>query len=272
MRKQTIIDAESTAASLDLREFLQYRDLFLTLAHRDLRVRYAQSFLGVLWAFMQPAITLCIFTVIFSQALSVETSGVPYPLYASAGLIAWTFFAYVMTNAGGSIIGAQSMIKKIYFPRLIIPLSKAIVGLVDFFVAFLIYVGLALHYGHAFTSTLFWLPLFIAGAIVTGLAVGIWLSALTIRYRDFQYVIPFMVQIGMWLTPVAYPARMLPRKFLSVYFLNPMVGVLDGFRWCLVDGPPLDGYSYVSFGVMALLFVTSIYYFKRVEKQMADLV
>ena len=120
MRKRTVIDASSSAFSLDLGEFLQYRDLFLTLAHRDLRVRYAQSFLGILWAFMQPAITLCIFTLIFSQALSVETGGVPYPLYASAGLIAWTFFAYVMTNAGGSIIGAQSMIKKIYFPRLII--------------------------------------------------------------------------------------------------------------------------------------------------------
>ncbi len=271
MRKRTVIEADGSGSS-DIIEILRYKDLLFTLAYRDLRVRYAQTLLGLLWAFIQPALMLGIFTVLFGRALDVDTGGVPYPLYACAGLIAWTFFAYVMANAGGSIIGSQAMIKKIYFPRLIVPLSKALVGLVDFGVTFLIFLALALSYGHSLTLNVLGVPLFVVAAIVAGLAVGIWLSALTVRYRDFQHVIPFLVQIGLWVTPVAYPARMLPEKLLPLYFLNPAAGVVDGLRWCLLGTPAPDPHSALSLGVGALLFVTSIGYFRRVEREMADIV
>jgi lipopolysaccharide transport system permease protein len=271
-----VVDANKSKFSLNLRELIEYRDLFLILAYRDLRIRYAQTLLGLLWAFIQPLATLLIFTVVFGRAVKVDTGGIAYPVFAISGLSAWTYFSFVLNQSGYSIIGAQEMVKKIYFPRLVIPLSKAVVGFVDFAVALFFLLVLMLYYGVVPSSNIIFLPLFLVLTIISALAAGIWLSALTIRYRDFQHVIPFLVQFGLYATPIAYPASVitanLPAWASYVYYLNPMAGVVEGFRWCLLGGEAPSMLSYVSFGIIALLFVTGLLYFKKVERVMADIV
>ena len=273
---KTVVDSDKQKLSLNLRELFNYRDLFLILAYRDLRVRYAQTFLGFLWAFLQPAATLLIFTVVFGKAVKVDTGGVPYPLFAIAGMTAWTYFAFVLNQSGNSIIGAQEMVKKIYFPRLVIPLSKAVVGFVDFAIAFLILAVLMLIYSYMPSANIVYLPIFILLTIISALAVGIWLSALTIRYRDFQHVVPFLVQFGLYATPTAYPAetiiRNLPDWAVAIYYLNPMAGVVEGFRWSVLGGVPPSGFVYISFTLIAILFVSGMFYFRKVERVMADIV
>jgi len=273
---KTIIEANTSALRLNIRELIQYKDLFLILAYRDLRVRYAQTFLGLFWAFIQPAATLLIFTVVFGRAIRVDTGGIPYPLFAISGMAAWAYFSFVLNQSGNSIIGAQEMVKKIYFPRLVIPLSKAMVGFVDFFVALLMIFALCLFYGHVPPMQILFLPLFILLTVITALAIGIWLSALTIRYRDFQHIVPFMVQFGLYATPVGYPAELiinnLPKWAVILFYLNPMAGVVEGFRWSILGGSAPHAYAYISFGVMLVLFVSSLYYFRRVERVMADIV
>ncbi|HLT71816.1 MAG TPA: ABC transporter permease, partial [Cyclobacteriaceae bacterium] len=244
--------------------------------YRDFRVRYAQTFLGLTWAFLQPAATLLIFTVVFGRAVKVDTGGVPYPVFAITGMAAWTYFSFVLNQSGNSILGAQEMVKKIYFPRLVIPLSKAVVGFVDFLIAFAFLFVLMAVYGVMPSVNIVFLPVFILLTVVSALAVGIWLSALTIRYRDFQHVVPFLVQFGLYATPIAYPSETiidnLPRWGTVLYYLNPMAGVVEGFRWSVLGGAPPHSFVYLSFGVMALLFVTALIYFKRVERVMADIV
>ena len=273
---KTVVDADKRKLSLNLRELINYQDLFLVLAYRDLRVRYAQTFLGLFWAFLQPAATLLIFTVVFGKAVKVETGGVPYPLFAICGMAAWTYFAFVLNQSGNSIIGAQEMIKKIYFPRLVIPLSKAVVGFVDFAIGLLFIVVLLLVYGVKPAPQLVYLPLFVLLTIISALAVGIWLSALTIRYRDFQHVVPFIVQFGIYATPIAYPAETivnnLPSWAVAIYYLNPMAGVVEGFRWSIIGGTPPNVFAYISLGVIVLIFVSALFYFRKVERVMADIV
>lgn len=273
---KTVVDADKRKLSLNLRELLNYRDLFLVLAYRDLRIRYAQTFLGLFWAFLQPAATLLIFTVVFGKAVKVDTGGVPYPLFAICGMAAWTYFAYVLNQSGNSIISSQEMIKKIYFPRLVIPLSKAVVGFVDFAIALLFIVVLLIVYGISPASQLVYLPLFILLAIISALAAGIWLSALTIRYRDFQHIVPFLVQFGLYATPVGYPAetivKNLPDWAAALYYLNPMAGVVEGFRWSILGGNPPHDLAYLSFGVILLIFISALWYFRKVERVMADIV
>ena len=271
-----IVDAEKRSRLLNLKELLHYQDLFYILAYRDLRVRYAQTFLGLLWAFLQPLATLTIFTVVFGRAVQVDTGGIPYPLFAITGMASWTYFAFVMKESGNSIISAQQMVKKIYFPRLVIPLSKAVVGFVDFGIALLFVVILMIYYRFLPSGDIIFLPVFILLTILSALSVGIWLSALTIRYRDFQHVVPFLVQFGLYATPTAYPAEAvinnLPSWATVLYYLNPMAGVVEGFRWCLLGGQPPSQYAYISFVLVALLLVSGLYYFKRVERVMADIV
>ena len=273
---RTIVDADKQKLSLNLRELFNYRDLFLILAYRDLRVRYAQTFLGFFWAFLQPAATLLIFTVVFGRAIKVDTGGIPYPLFAITGMTAWTYFAFVLNQSGNSIIGAQEMVKKIYFPRLVIPLSKAVVGFVDFAIAFLILGVMMLYYGFTPSGNILYLPLFIVLTIISALAVGIWLSALTIRYRDFQHVVPFLVQFGLYATPTAYPAetiiKNLPDWAVVIYYLNPMAGVVEGFRWSVLGGAAPSDYAYISFTLIAVLFISALFYFRKVERVMADIV
>ncbi|HEX5171544.1 MAG TPA: ABC transporter permease [Cyclobacteriaceae bacterium] len=271
-----VVDANKRRFSINLKELVDYKDLFLVLAYRDLRVRYAQTFLGLAWGFVQPAATLLIFTVVFGRAVKVDTAGIPYPVFAITGMTAWVYFAFVLNQSGNSIIGAQEMVKKIYFPRLVIPLSKALVGFVDFLIAFAILFGLMIIYRIALSANIIFLPVFVLLTIVSALAVGIWLSALTIRYRDFQHVVPFLVQFGLYATPIAYPSETiinnLPQWGVFLYYLNPMAGVVEGFRWSVLGGTAPNTFAYLSFGIVLVLFFSSLLYFKRVEKIMADIV
>jgi len=270
-----IIDANRSNFSLNFKELLAYRDLFLILAYRDLRVRYAQTFLGVLWAVIQPLFTLIIFTLVFGRAIGVAKdipAHIPYVLFAACGMSAWTYFAFVMNQAGNSIIGAQGMIQKIYFPRLIIPLSKAMVGFVDFGVSLLFILVLMLWHGFVPSGHIIFLPFYILMAVIAALAVGIWLSALTIRYRDFQHIVPFMVQFGLYATPIAYPTSLIPEQYRWLFYLNPMTGVVEGFRWSLLGTEPPHTYVWLSFALTGLLFLSALYYFRRVERIMADIV
>jgi len=271
-----VVDAKSNRLSLNLRELAQYKDLFWVLAYRDLRVRYAQTFLGFLWAFIQPAATILILTLVFGKALKIDTGEVPYPLFAVCGMVGWTYFAFVMQQSGQSIIASQQMIKKIYFPRLVIPLSKALVGLVDFGVTILLLLLMVFWYSYYPSPNIIWLPLFVMLIIIYSLSVGILLSALSIRYRDIQHIIPFMTQIGLYLTPVAYPAefiiKAIPPWLSVIYFLNPMAGIVEGLRWSLLGTSIPTIYYLYSFLMVILLFIGSLFYFKKVEREMADIV
>jgi lipopolysaccharide transport system permease protein len=268
----TVIEGKRPWWKLDIKELLDYRDLFLVLAYKDLKVRYAQTFLGLAWVVLQPLVTLFIFTLIFGRAIQVDTQGVPYPVFALAGMGAWNYFAFVMAQSGNSVIGAQDMVKKIYFPRLVLPLSKAFVGLADFAVALVLLLLAMVYYGQPLSSQLPYVTVFILLNLLCSLAIGIWLSALTIRYRDFQHVVPFMVQIGLYATPIAYPSSMIPERYQLLYHLNPMTGIVEGMRWSILGGDALHPYSYLSFLVAIVLLISGILYFKRMERVMADIV
>lgn len=275
LQRKTIIDAKKKSIVPDFKELRQYKDLFLTLAWRDFRVRYAQTTIGFLWAILQPVITLLILSLVFGRFVGVETD-VPHILFTVAGMSVWSYFSFVMTNSGNSIIASQNMIKKIYFPRLIIPLSKAVVGFIDFGVALLIMIVLMIYYQVAPSPYVWLAPVFIFIGVVAALSVGIWLSALTVRYRDFQHVVPFMVQIGLYITPVAYPAefavQQLPTWASTIYYLNPMAGVVQGFRWSMFGGEAPDSLMFLSIFMILVIFISGLFYFKKVEGDMADYV
>ena len=271
-----VVEANKKSLNLGLKELIQYKDLFLIMAYRDYRVRYAQTYLGFLWAFIQPALTLLIFTLVFGKAAKVDTGDIPYPVFAIVGMSAWSYFSYVMSQSGNSIIGAQGMIKKIYFPRLVIPLSKAVVGLIDFIIVMAFLIAIMISYGYPLSGNIYSLPLFFTINLISALAVGLWLSALTVRYRDFQHIIPFAVQFGLYVTPIAYPSRLLveriPEWVTVLYYLNPMAGVVEGYRYAILGLPFSNQYALVSFLMVLLLFVSGLFYFKKVERVMADIV
>lgn len=274
MRKQ-IIDADKKQIFPDLKELRRYRDLMFTLSWRDFRVRYAQTTIGLLWAILQPVITLLILSIVFGRFVGVKTE-VPHLLFTVAGMSIWTYFAYVMTNSGSSIINSQAMVTKIYFPRLIIPLSKAFVGLIDFGISLIILIVLMFWYREAPSANVWLAPIFLLVGIIAALGVGIWLSALTVRFRDFQHVVPFMVQIGLYITPVAYPpelaTKQLPEWACTIYFLNPIAGIVQGFRWSLFGGSAPDNFMWISFAMVFIIFITGLLYFSKVEKEMADFI
>jgi len=270
-----VIDSNKNKIFPDFRELIRYKDLFWTLSWRDFRVRYAQTTIGFLWAFLQPIVTLLMLTLVFNQFAGVKTD-IPYIIFAVCGLSMWTYFSYVMTNSGVSIIQNQDMVKKIYFPRLIIPLSKALVGLIDFGITIGILIVLMIYYQIPPANTIFLAPIFMLFGILSALGVGIWLSALTVRFRDFQHIVPFFVQIGLFATPVAYPSELvstrLPKWAESIYYLNPMAGGVQGFRWSIFGGEPPSNMILISFTVVLLLFISGLMYFKKVESEMADYV
>jgi len=272
---KTIIDSKRKKSFLDTKKIFSYKDLFFTLTWRDFRVRYAQTSIGFLWAILQPVVTLLILSLVFGRFVGVETD-VPHILFTVAGTSIWSYFSYVMTNSGNSIIASQDMVKKIYFPRLIIPLSKAVVGFIDFGISILIMIALMIYFGYAPSSNIWIAPFFIFMGIIAALAVGIWLSALTVRYRDFQHMVPFMVQIGLYITPIAYPAefavKQLPTWAGTLFYLNPMAGVVQGFRWSVFGGEAPGQLVFVSLGIIVMLFLTGIAYFSKVEDEMADYV
>jgi lipopolysaccharide transport system permease protein len=274
-KNHKIIDAKHSRIIPDFKELYRYKDLFITLTWRDFKVRYAQTTIGLVWALIQPVVTLLILSLVFGKFVGVKTD-IPYLLFAMTGMTIWTYFSFVMTNAGSSIIASQAMVKKIYFPRLIIPLSKAAVGLIDLAISLVIMVILMLYYGIAPSGNVWLAPLFILMGMIAALAVGIWLSALTVRFRDFQHIVPFMVQIGLYVTPIAYPAdfamKQLPSWAATIYYLNPMAGVIQGFRWSVFGGVAPGNMMYVSFAMILFIFVTGLLYFRKVEDEMADYV
>lgn len=266
-----LIEGDRGNAIRSLKDLVDFRDLILVLAWRDYKVRYAQSVLGFFWAILQPLATLLIFVLVFSRIARVETGEIPYPLFAQAGMIAWVYFAFLISQGGESLLGAQAMIKKIYFPRLVIPLSKAFVGLIDFAVSFMILILLSLYYGYVPSTNIIYLPLFIVLIVLGGLGVGIWVAALTVRFRDVKHVLPFLVQLGMYISPVAYGANLVPYKYQIIYSLNPLVGIINGIRWCLFDTGVLLSDILTSALTLVVLFMSSIWFFLRVERQMADI-
>jgi lipopolysaccharide transport system permease protein len=258
---------------LEAREIWRYRELFFFLAWRDIKVRYKQTVLGASWAALQPLLTMGLFTVIFGLLLKVDTGGVPYPVFALAALVPWQLFAYSLANASNSLVNDQNLITKVYFPRLIVPLGSVAAGVVDFAISFVFLVGLLLLYRIPLTARALVLPGFFLLALMTALAVGIWLSALIVKYRDFRYVLPFVTMFWMYATPIAYPLSLIPEGWQALYAINPMVGVVEGFRWALLGGSDLQPAPLmVSIAVVVGLFVSGLLYFRRSEDSFADVI
>ncbi len=267
-----LIEAEDRGSSLDLRELWAYRELLYFLTWRDNKIRYKQTLLGVTWAIIQPLFAMLMFTLLFGRLARMPSDGIPYPLFAYAGLLPWTFFANAVTNSGNSLVGSSSLITKVYFPRMIIPAAAVAAGLLDFAIAFLLIIPLLIVYGIALTWSLLLLPLFIILATVLALGVGMWASALNVRYRDVRYALPFAIQLWLFASPVIYPSSIMPAKWRWVLLLNPMTGIIEGFRSSLF-GRSFDWAAILLAAALTLIFLFySTYFFRRVEETFADVV
>jgi lipopolysaccharide transport system permease protein len=265
--------------SLQLGEVWEFRELLFFLAWRDVKVRYKQTVLGALWAILQPLLTMLVFTIFFGGLANVGSDGLPYPIFSYAGLLPWTFFAQGLGQAANSLVGSSNLIKKVYFPRLIIPLASVLTGLVDFAVAFTVLVGLMVWYRVPPTMAVIWLPLFLLLAILAALGSGLWLAALNVEYRDVRYVVPFFVQLWLFVTPVIYPTSRLTAKLaelgLPVWLsgLNPMTGVVEGFRWALLGSGSKPGPILVASAAVTFVLLSSgAFFFRRMERTFADVV
>ncbi len=261
-------------SGLDLRELWRYREVVYFLIWRDVKVRYKQTLLGVMWAILKPLLTMVIFTVIFAGLARIPTDDAPGPLFYLAALIPWVFFQDGVSKAGTSLVSSAHLVTRVYFPRLAIPLASVVAGLVDAGLSFLVLLGMMAHYGIWPSSPVWTLPLFLGLALVTALGVGLWLSAANVSYRDVGYVIPFLVQVWMYASPVVYSASLIPEgPWRILYGLNPMAGVVQGFRWALLGaGPPPWTLLAVSAVVAVLLLITGTVYFRRAERTFADVV
>jgi lipopolysaccharide transport system permease protein len=260
-------------APLQLRDLWQYRELLYFLIWRDVKVRYKQTALGAAWAILQPFLAMVIFSVFFGRLAGMPSDGVPYPIFAYSGLVPWTFFAYGLNQASNSLVGGANLVKKVYFPRLIMPLAAVLSGVIDFALAFLVLIGLMLFYGMVPTLAVLLLPLFGLLAMITALSVALWLSALNVEYRDVRYVVPFLTQFWLFATPIAYPSSLLSEPWRTLYGINPMVGVVEGFRWTLIGaGSPPGAMLIVSSVVALALLVGGAFYFRRMEATFADVV
>ena len=258
---------------LNLRDLWEYRDLLYFLAWRDIKVRYKQTALGAAWAILQPLLTMAAFSLFFGKLGKVPSDGLPYPVFAFTALLPWTLFAYSMTEASSSLVGSQNLITKVYFPRLVIPIAAVLGGLVDFAISFVVLIGMMLYYRIVPTAAVWTIPLFILLVVATALGVGLWLSALNVRYRDVRYTIPFLTQLWLFLTPVAYPSSKIPAGWRTIYGLNPMAGVVEGFRWALLGEKEAPGAMlWVSVLVVIGLLIGGLYYFRRMEATFADTV
>jgi len=257
---------------IDFKELWDYRELLYIFTWRDVKVRYKQTALGAAWAIIQPLFTMVVFSIFFGGLAQIPSEGIPYPLFSLAALLPWTLFAEGLTRSTMSMITNQNIMTKVYFPRLIMPFSGILSPLVDFVVAFSILILMMVYYGFAPTLNVVFLPLFIIFAVITSLSVGLWLSALNVKYRDFQYTIPFLIQIWLFASPVVYPSSLLPDNWQILYGLNPMAGVIEGFRWALLGTNPPGAMIWVSLGVVILLLVSGAFYFRRVEQYFADIV
>ena len=259
--------------SLKLGELWQYRELLYFLIWRDIKVRYKQTALGAAWAIIQPVMTMVVFSLFFGKLGKIPSDGVPYPIFSYAALVPWTFFANGLAQSSNSLVGSSNLITKVYFPRLAIPIATVLSGVVDFLLAFVVLVAMMLYYGVVPTANALWLPCFLLLAVAISLGVGLWLSALNVEFRDVRYVVPFLAQFWLFATPVAYPSSLLHEPWRTIYGLNPMVGVVEGFRWALLGTDTRPGPSVAASAVAALLILAGgAFYFRRMEKTFADVV
>jgi lipopolysaccharide transport system permease protein len=267
------IEARRGWVSLKLREIWEYRELLFFLTWRNIQVRYKQTALGVIWAVIQPLFTMAVFSLFFGRLAKVPSDGIPYPIFAFAALVPWTFFANGLTQSSNSLVGNSNLIKKVYFPRLTIPISTVLSGVVDFMLAFAMVLGMMFFYRIVPTANVLWIPLLLLLALVTSLGVGLWLSALNVQYRDVQHAVPFLAQFWMFSTPIAYPSSLLSEPWRTLYALNPMVGVVEGFRWALLGTQPAPGAILIASSLVAVLvLVGGAFYFRRMEKTFADVI
>lgn len=256
---------------INIAELWDYRELLFFLIWRDIKVRYKQTVLGVAWAVIQPFFMMVIFTLFFGRFIDVPSEGIPYPLFSYSALLPWMLFSESVNRSISSLVQDTSLIKKIYFPRLIMPLAGVLSPLVDFLFAFLVFLGLMFYFGFCPTVYIIFLPLFLMLAVITALAVGLWLSALNVQYRDIRYAVPFLLQFWFFASPVVYSSESLPKSWQLFYSLNPMVAVIEGFRWALL-GRTHPGYSMtVSIAIILLILVSGLFYFRRMEKTFADM-
>ena len=258
---------------LKLKDLWDYRELLYFFIWRDIKVRYKQTVLGAAWAIIQPFFTMVVFSLFFGRLAKVPSDDIPYPLFSFAALVPWGFFVNGLNQASNSLVSGANLLKKIYFPRPTMPIASVLSGVVDFLLAFVVLIGMMLYYGYVPTMNVLWLPFFLLLALTTSLGVSLWLSALNVLFRDIQYLIPFLVQFWLFATPIAYPSSLLPEPWRTLYGINPMVGVVEGFRWALLGvntapGPIVFVSSLTSF----LLMVTGAFYFRRMEKTFADVV
>ncbi len=270
---RTHIEPAKGWVSLKLRELWEYRELLFFFVWRDIKVRYKQTVMGVAWAIIQPVFTMIIFSLFFGRLAKVPSDGLPYPLFSYAALVPWTFFANALNQSANSLVVSANMVKKIYFPRPTLPIATILAGVVDFVLAFLVLLGMIFFYGLTPTINVLWLPLFLLLALITSLGVGLWLSAMNVQFRDVRYAVPFLTQAWLFATPIAYPSSLLSEPWRTLYGLNPMVGVVEGFRWALLGTDTAPGPMVLVSSLVALaLLVSGAFYFRRMEKTFADVV
>ena len=268
-----VIEIQSSTGwvSLQLAELWEYRELIYFLVWRDIKVRYKQTVLGAAWAIIQPVFTMIVFAVFFGHLAKIPSDGVPYPIFAFAALVPWTFLANALTQGSNSLVGSANLIKKVYFPRLVVPLASVLSGIVDFALAFGVLLIMMVGYNVGFSLRLLWIPLFVLLTITTALGVSLWLSALNVEYRDVRYTVPFLTQFWLFATPVAYPSSLLSEPWRTVYGLNPMVGVVEGFRWALLNIGSAPGSMMAVSGLASVVLLAGgAYYFRRLERTFAD--
>ncbi|WP_337286888.1 ABC transporter permease [Candidatus Methylomirabilis sp.] len=260
-------------ASINLAELWEYRELLYFLIWRDIKVRYKQTAIGAAWAIIQPFFTMVVFSIFFGRLAKIPSDGLPYPIFAYCALLPWQLFSQALTQSGNSLVANERLITKVYFPRLVIPLSAVLAGLVDFGIAFVILLAMMAYYGITPTAAVFTLPFFLLLALGTALGVGLWLSALNVRYRDVRYTVPFLTQFWLFATPIVYPSSLIPESWRAVLGLNPMAGVVEGCRWALLGTAHPPGLIVaVSVAAVLALLVGGLYYFRRMEKTFADVV
>ncbi|PJF35080.1 MAG: phosphate ABC transporter permease [Candidatus Thermofonsia Clade 1 bacterium] len=271
---ELIIEPTRGWRKLNLGELWAYRELLYFLIWRDIKVRYKQTLIGAAWAIIQPFMTMIVFSLFFGQLAGIPSDGVPYPIFSFAALVPWAFFANGLTNVSNSLVSSGNLIKKVYFPRLVIPLAGVLSGLVDFALAFAVLLLLMLLYGILPTAAVLALPLFVLLALMTSLAVGLWLSALNVQFRDVRYILPFLIQFWLFATPIAYPSSLIENPLVrALYGINPMAGVVEGFRWALLGSPMPPMPMLLASGLTALIaLISGLFYFRRMEKFFADIV
>ncbi len=269
----TIIKPSKGWVSLQFRELWEYRELLYFLTWRDIKVRYKQTVLGAAWAIIQPFFTMIVFSLFFGKLAKMPSDDIPYPIFSYAALVPWTFFANGLSQSSTSLVASANLIQKVYFPRLVVPISAVISGGVDFVLAFVVLLGMMLFYGTVPTAAVVWLPLLLLLALVTSLGVGLWLTAMNVQFRDVRYAVPFLVQAWMFATPIAYPSSLLDEPWRTLYGINPMAGVVEGFRWALLGTETSPGPIILVSALVAIgLLVSGAYYFRRMEKTFADVV